>query len=429
MWKKLVRFGLKLLLWFSVLGIGLFWLLTTKGDVDSRSLSSQDVVDSHALVSSTLQQLRFSQNGIEVELKQKQLDALLNVASHTIKPLTFHGALGDFGAVVHVVLRLPRPVDGRLLHGYCMMSETREGFVIDSCQFGKLPISGRIAMALLRFSVRLVFAEPSDEQLLTLFQHGRLSDGTLSFVQPDASGFQLQFNPRLYTSRQLSRDLMGSSQVYAPDVELYLDALQRLITSYPDERRLAFFMQQLLQLAQERAPESQLDQEAMNALWALAVGFGNQGFIRFANPDVDRETVPNLPGAVLFDRRDLTLHFLYSVVIKLVGNVYLADQIGQLKEIHDAAEGGTGYSFVDIAANKSGVWFAQHLGQIDYHQVSTLSVEDFERAFMPEIADLPEGLSERQVQQLLGGLSGDGFNALHQMIDKRIAKLPLFNSP
>ncbi|MCC5853641.1 MAG: hypothetical protein JJU30_12430, partial [Alkalimonas sp.] len=91
MWKKLARFSLKLVIGLSLLAIGLFWLLTTKGEVDSRSLSSQDVVDSHRLVSSTLQQLRFSRDGVEVTMAQEQLDALLNVASHTLQPVIFHG--------------------------------------------------------------------------------------------------------------------------------------------------------------------------------------------------------------------------------------------------------------------------------------------------------------------------------------------------
>ncbi|SEA57862.1 hypothetical protein [Alkalimonas amylolytica] len=427
MWKKLLRFVVKCTIGLCVLGVVLFWLITTKGQVDSRSLSSQDVVDSHQLVSSTLQQLRFSQNGIEVELAQPQLDALLNVASHTLHPVVFHGALGDFGVVVHVAMTLPRPFEQRLLHGYCLFSETRAGFAIDSCQLGKLPVPGMLAMLMLRTSVRIVFASPSDQQLLALLQQGRLSDGRLVFRQPDVSDIDLQLNPRLYSGRQLGRELLGTAAPLAPDVDVYLAALERLAEAYPQERRLAFFTQQLLLLALERsASEAQQEYEYRQALWALATGFGNRGFIRFANDGLGREAVPKLPGVVLAGRRDLTLHFLYSAVIKQVGNPYLADQIGRLKEIHDAADGGSGYSFVDIAANKAGIWFAEHLHQIDDVKVLTLDTAAFERAFFPEVRDLPEGLSEAQVQLLLGGLQGDGFQAVHQLIDSRVSELTLF---
>lgn len=429
MWKKLARFSLKLVIGLCLLAIGLFWLFTTKGEVDSRSLSSQDVVDSHRLVSSTLQQLRFSRDGVEVTMAQEQLDALLNVASHTLQPVIFHGGMGDFGVIVHAALQLPRPFEQRLMHAYCLFSESSRGFVIDGCRLGKVPLPGWLSMALFRSSVRLVFASPSDKQLLGLFQRGRMQNGRLVFRQSGLNEIELQLNPRLYSGRQLGRELLGSTEPLASDIAVYLDALERLAVAYPQERRLAFYMQQVLILALERSEHAgQQEQAFRNALWALAVGFGNPGFIRFAHPELGREAVPSLPGARLAGRRDLTLHFLYSAVIKQVGNPYLADQIGQLKELHDAASGGTGYSFVDIAANRAGIHFAEQLARIDDHQVLTLSTEDFERAFFPEILDLPEGLSESQVQLLLGGLQGDGFKALHRVIDERVAKLPLFQA-
>lgn len=422
--KWLIRFSL-----FMLLFIGLaFWLLTSKGDVAQRSVASKDVVAAHSLLADSWSELRLASNGITVELEQAELDALLNVASHALKPLIFHGAIMESFAVLHAALPLPAVFGDRILHGYCWFSSREHAFVVESCQFGKVTIPGRLAMFLLRSTTRFLIEAPADEQLLVLFQHGQVSDFKLRFNQHDAVAIAPKLAQRVYTGWRLGNNLTRSQQGLAPDVDIYLQYLQQLATQHPDEIRLAFFLQKLLIEVDRKTNGKPSELELRSALWAMAIGFGNRSFIRYAKPDMQPDTVPRLPDAVLAGRRDLTLHFLYSAVIKMVGNVHIAEQIGHLKELHDAGDGGSGFSFVDIAANKAGMWFVQHLASINIERAYQLDTEAFEITFMPALHDLPEGIPEARFQQQYGGLNGEGTLRLFDMMDSRIASLSLFSA-
>lgn len=409
-----------------VLCILLFWLLTIPGTVDRRLIFSQDVSASRSLLASTITQLKSADQVIELQVEQAQLDALLNVASHTLNPVVSHGTISDAGVVIHLAYALPYPFGKRLVHSYCFFNETADGFVIEDCKVGKLPIAGAVAMFLFKSGIRLVLDSPADKQMLTLFQSGKISNGVVTFTGQEIQPIRLELNPLLYSGRRLSNEWLGGTKEFAPDIELYLAELQRIHLANSNEFRLAFYMQHLLVLAITRSEESSAAQEYMNVLWALAVGFGSKRFARYAKQELDSSDIPPLPVAILAGRQDLSLHFLYSAIIKDVGNAYIAEQIGILKELSDAGKGGSGFSFADYAANQAGIHFVQQIDNIDTKQILTLNTDEFEMAFFPPVHDLPEGIREQKLNQVLGGLGGEGVKELESIIKQRIADLSLF---
>lgn len=424
--RRVLVFFVKASLCLMVLCILLFWVLTVSGTVDRRLIFSQDVSASRNLLSSTIAQLKDADPVIALQFEQAQLDALLNVASHALNPIVFHGTISDAGVVVHLAYALPRPFEKRLVHSYCFFNETADGFVIEDCKVGKLPIADAVAMFVFKSGIKLLLDSPSDQQMLTLFQSGKVSNGKVNFTGQEMQPIKLALNPLLYSGRRLSNELLGATKELAPDIEIYLAELQRIQAANPNEHRLAFYLQRLLVLAITRAEKSDVRQEYMNALWALAVGFGNKSFARYAKQGLNQNDIPKLPAAILAGRQDLSLHFLYSAVIKTVGSAYIAEQIGSLKELSDSGKGGSGFSFVDTAANHAGIHFAQQLSNIDEKQVLMLNTNEFEMAFFPPVHDLPEGIREQQFNDVFGGLGGEGAKALEAMIKQRIAALSLF---
>ncbi len=87
-----------------------------------------------------------------------------------------------------------------------------------------------------------------------------------------------------------------------------------------------------------------------------------------------------------------------------------SDKIGVLKEVLDAEDGGTGFSFGDLAANARE--FNSHGSP---PTMSTRLVRFQERlaagfpvdAVFPEVADLPENLDRDQFQAKFGGVDGE----------------------
>ena len=102
---------------------------------------------------------------------------------------------------------------------------------------------------------------------------------------------------------------------------------------------------------------------------------------------------------------------------------------GIARELLDAAKGGSGFSFADLAADRAGVQLAERAldDQEGARRVqSVLAAADGEVAFFPDIAGLPEGLSEREFEATYGNVEAEPYKAMVEEIDRRIARCPAF---
>jgi hypothetical protein len=426
MLNRLSRYFLRSVLLLAVLTVALFFLITSKPVLSQRTIEASDVTTAQRVLSDTVQHLAQPNGNIKLVFEQKQLDALMNVASYALPQVEFSGVLNPFGVALHGQANLPLSWPKRGVQTSCLFMPSDKGFAIEHCKLGAIKLPGWIANPLLRLMVRSVIAAPADQQLLALFARGELINNRLHFEAANASPIKLSLHPQIHRPFGLGLDQSAA----AADIEFYLQQLKQLQRQHKRERRLAFFAHELLLIATNRADNSDLETEYKNALWALAVAFASKRFIYYANPDVKLHQVPNMPPMLLNGRRDLTLHFLYSAVLQMLGNTQLSQQIGNLKEIMDADRdnGGSGFSFVDLAADRAGTHFAEHLASVTPQQLSQFNSLTFEQAIMPPTRDLPEGLTEQQVQQQLGGYNGVGFKQLEQEITRRIATLKLYNS-
>lgn len=422
--KRLPGWLKRLLVLAALLGV-LWWLLTSSGQTSSSDISSKDVSTARKLLSSTLRQLSQADERIELSFEQAQLNALLNVASYTAAPVRFNGVISNFGVAVRADWQFSKQ---RRVSAYCLLLPGNKGFAIDHCRLGKIPLPGAIANAMLSMAVKAALAAPADQQLLSLLRKGQLANGKLYFVDEDANALKLKLNPQLYQARNMARDLLQSDSRFAPDIAVYLQQLQSLQLQHPDERRLAFYSRELLLFAAGRAAGDNPEYEYRQAMWALAVGFGNRNFIRYATDNAEPDQVPRLSKVTLLGRHDLALHFLYSAVFQQLGSAGISSQIGNLKEILDADSGGSGFSFADLTADRAGILFAERLSSIDARRLAQFDSDEMEMAMMPMVHDLPEGLTEQQVIEHLGGYQGAGFKALEQEIALRLEQLALYQS-
>ncbi|MDR6983599.1 hypothetical protein J2X32_002235 [Rheinheimera pacifica] len=425
MLNRLSRYFLRSVVLLAVLAVALFFLITSKPVLSQRTIEASDVTTAQRVLSDTVQHLAQPGSNIKLIFDQTQLDALMNVASYALPQVEFSGVLNPFGVALHGQANLPLSWPRRGIQTSCLFMPSDKGFAIEHCKLGAIKLPGWVANPLLRLMVRTVIATPADQQLLALFARGELINNRLHFEAANASPIKLSLHPQIHRPFGF-----GPAQSAAADVEFYLQQLKQLQRQHKRERRLAFFAHKLLLVAINRSDNSDLETEYKNALWALAVAFANKRFIYYANPDVKLHQVPNMPPMLLNGRRDLSLHFLYSAVLQMLGNTQLSQQIGNLKEIMDADRdsGGSGFSFVDLAADRAGTHFAEHLASVTPQQLNQFNSLTFEQAIMPPTQDLPEGLTEQQLQQQLGGYNGTGFKQLEQEIARRINALTLYNS-
>jgi hypothetical protein len=100
-----------------------------------------------------------------------------------------------------------------------------------------------------------------------------------------------------------------------------------------------------------------------------------------------------------------------------------ARSIGLIKEMIDS-QGGTGFSFADMAANRAGILFAEKLlsGQVSLEQLSEGFVVD---DYMPSVAGLAEGLQGASLSLEFQNNQGINLNAELEKVEMRVKSLPV----
>ena len=127
------------------------------------------------------------------------------------------------------------------------------------------------------------------------------------------------------------------------------------------------------------------------------------------------------------ERGDLSQHFWVSAALTVLSDAGRALTVGIAKEMKDSTPGGSGFSFVDMLANKAGIRFAVIATQ-DADSARDLQLrigKGVDTAdFFPSIHGLPEGLSQDEFHSEFGGLGGVETRRLFTEIERRIAALP-----
>jgi hypothetical protein len=147
------------------------------------------------------------------------------------------------------------------------------------------------------------------------------------------------------------------------------------------------------------------------------------GFIRLVEPDQERALrLASLGAPTMLGRRDLAQHFFVSAHLAAIAGTRVASTMGMAKELSNA-NGHSGFSYADLAANRAGILFA---GGVLNKQFSLVEVADGFRVpvYMPPVADLPEGLTAAQLTSQFGAQSDSRFQQQLQRIDQRLLQLP-----
>jgi hypothetical protein len=170
------------------------------------------------------------------------------------------------------------------------------------------------------------------------------------------------------------------------------------------------------------------DPEDENRALILALGLAIQGTSpNRLNPDgvAPVQTVRRLPVA-LQGRRDLAQHFTISAALAAGAGEKIADLAGVFKELSDS-QGGSGFSFPDLLADRSGVVFAeQATGPAAPRIQRMLAQADDESLFMPPIDQLPEGLQDPEFRRRYEDLDTQAYNRVRGEVEQRIVGLALY---
>jgi hypothetical protein len=164
------------------------------------------------------------------------------------------------------------------------------------------------------------------------------------------------------------------------------------------------------------------------AIFSLGMLLGHPRVKEFVGPVQIRQSNHAarrlLSRVVLRDRSDWAKHFCVASAIALLSDEIVSDAASLLKEELDSGKGGSGFSFSDILASQAGTTFAlcatrdeEAARAMQDRIVHGFRVDEF----FPPGADLPEGITDAELQSQYGGVDGEGYNSIIKEIERRIA--------
>lgn len=169
------------------------------------------------------------------------------------------------------------------------------------------------------------------------------------------------------------------------------------------------------------------------AILALGVILGDDQVAQIGRRELDPERAKQRMAlrrrVTVRGRNDLSMHFWVSAALTVLTDENSALSVGIVKELADSTPGGSGFSFVDMTANKSGIRFAVTATRDDVsaRRMQLRIVEGVEVSqLVPDISGLPEGIPGDQFNSEFGGLGGTRTQELLNEIDRRIGELEGF---
>jgi hypothetical protein len=132
--------------------------------------------------------------------------------------------------------------------------------------------------------------------------------------------------------------------------------------------------------------------------------------------------------AFLYKRIDLAQHFIGAAALTASVNSQVAQALGEEKEIQDAQR-GSGFSFVDLTADKAGTRFGELAtaspASARKLQQAMSTIKDY-RDFMPDPRTLPEHMDEITFKKRYGSINSADYQNLSKQIDALIAATPIY---
>ena len=325
--------------------------------------------------------------------------------------------LQDGAATVRATFELPANPVGRYVNVDAVFAETRHLPQVAQLRIGRVPVPGFFCNWLVQQGLARLQASSNYAAATDVVKQVSANDGVLkvAFEWSDAAAGQLK-------AALVPADEQARWQAYqARLVEL---------TARPIRARqvpLSELLAPLLQLAAQRAGSSTAMAENRALLIVLAFYVNGKGLTALV-PAARDWPVPAARVVTLAGRTDFPQHFTISAALAATAGSPLSDAVGLYKEVDDSRR-GSGFSFNDIAADRSGTRFgelaaASGSGAAKVYRAVTRGLQESD--LLPEVGDLPEFLAEPEFKRRYGGIGQPAYLKMVAEIERRIAALPLY---
>lgn len=391
-----------------------------------------DAVRTKAMLKRALLALLSPGGQTAIALSREDLSGALGFAARSLPATRSRVEMTDGALDAAATMSLPAtPLGQHHLNLRYRMSVGEDGRAQATLRLGDIAIPGVVVARLGAVAADVALGERLGSRLLDSVRAVKIGRESMAVTIEPIEGLKASLKQAALRMRDMRDELalLGDPAV----VGLYLQRLAELDGDRRGHRSLLAYARPLFALARERSDGGDAVAENRAAILAMAMYFGDARLFEVMIGHVrtgERSDIRSRPGAAtLAGRNDLMLHFVISAGLKVVAMSGVSYAIGEFKELLDAAKGGSGFSFADLAADRAGVQLAERAldDQEGARRVqSVLAAADGEVAFFPDIAGLPEGLSEREFEATYGNVEAEPYKAMVEEIDRRIARCPAF---
>lgn len=302
-----------------------------------------------------------------------------------------------------------------------------KGLKLDSVKVGDLRLPGEFALS-------------KAEYLVNIYTSSKVASKAIESVNSiavDSNGVQINLAPLDGLLREFKNIETGGSgkdtRLLKIRIAHYLRLLDGLYVpptqNIASDPSLSYYLHAAMKEALVLSEQSSATLENEAVILALAIYAGSPRFTALIG-DLSF-AIDKLPSAslkpMLLERQDLSLHFIFSAAIKLLSQKGISIAVGEFKELMDRGKGGSGYSFVDLAADLAGSHFAElavdPLRAQNLQKIIAASAN--ETLFMISISDLDEGLSKTEFADQYGMVDSLAYKKVVMEINRRINALPI----
>ncbi|MGZ4955693.1 MAG: hypothetical protein ACXV8Q_11315 [Methylobacter sp.] len=270
----------------------------------------------------------------------------------------------------------------------------------------------------------------------TFIQHSSLNEYFILATRPlkavkiDAEKLTITYYPNKDTLIQARNFLTHTSD--NSTLNIYQQKLADIVAKHDPEWRLSLadLLRPLFELAYQRSTLETAIDENRFVISAINDYVNKQETKKLLSTPDSTPVAGQQYSAFLYKRIDLAQHFIGSAALTASVNKQAAQIAGEEKELSDAQEGGSGFSFIDLAADKAGTRFGEMATSSPENarkmQKAMSGIKDYSD-FMPDPRDLPEHMNEADFKQRYESVNSAVYQELSKQIDARISATPIYS--
>lgn len=349
-----------------------------------------------------------------IVLNQKDVNIAASYLLNHFFENTVQIQVGKDLVFAQIAVFVPRTFWGRYLDFSFKLIQAGDRIEITSFKIGEISIPDPAANYLIP---AIMHAPP-------LKKYWQLGQQYVRHVQFTGEGIQISYLGAIVDA---AKQLVIQQHREYPNLHLYQQQINDIVSQHDPAWRLSLndIMQPLFLAAYHRSTE----ETAIRENRAVIIAVGSYIYKYDLRRYLPLGLVYSKEYSVFaYKRIDIPQHFIASALLAAVDSSLLGERLGEDKELADA-EKGSGFSFIDLTADRAGTRFGQQaIGspkQARELQRLMSQAKDY-TSIIPDIQGLPEHMDEPTFRARFDNTDSPLYRSMIAEIDDRINALPLY---